>query len=490
MSPLLSKTVVEAGIIDASYLLRAARERVNFQGAIEAAHSTQLVDDSTAWIEIGVHPACSVMIKQIIGSHAITVPTLKKDTDTWKVLTASIKTLYEEGISLDWDEFHHGFEATCAVLPLPKYKWDLKNYWIQYRHNFCLTKGDDPATFAVQPPTILPTTPSLSSSVHRVLEETGSTEISTILTESNIHDPRLAPILAGHQVNTVMLCPSSLYADMALTIAKHMLRTRTKGLLNEKVGLNCGTMSVQRPLIARSDATSQLLRVAAGASWGKKEISLKFFSVEASGRKLADHASCTVHFTESQNWLDEWKHNAYLITSRISSLHAAVDSGASHKLKRGLAYKLFSSLVDYAPSYQGMEQVVLDSEMLEATAEVIFQVGDQGFDWNPCWIDSLGHIAGFIMNGNDNIYSKDQVLINHGWKSMRVGRPVESGKSYTTYNRMQLESGTTYSGNTYIFEGKELIAIFEGVTVSDVSSFVLKPSDSPIPVSRSEPLCT
>ncbi|KAL8896686.1 MAG: hypothetical protein Q9192_002952 [Flavoplaca navasiana] len=471
MSPLLTQTVGEGGILNASYLARAARECVNFWGAIEVAHDSKLVNESTVWIEIGAHAACSGMIKQTIGSQAITAPTLVKSADTWKILMGSLQSLYQAGVDVQWGEFHRGFEDAHEVLPLPSYQWDLKNYWIQYRHSFCLTKGDDPNTFRSGVPLALPAPLSLSPSVQRIMEENKSAEASTLLAESDLHDPRLAPIISGHEVNTAMLCPSSLYADMALTIAKYMLRSN--GLLKEKTGLDCGVMSIQRPLIAQRDATSLLLRVSAQANWSKKEVSLSFFSVGANARKLADHASCRVKITEQENWLHEWKRSAYLITGRISSLRQAVDTGRAHKLKRGLVYKLFGSLVDYAPIYQGMEQVILDSENLEATAEVRFQVGKEGFDWNPCWIDSLGHIAGFIMNGNDNVSSKDQVFVNHGWDSLRCGKPIESGKLYNTYNRMQLETGTMYAGDTYIFEGQELVAIFEGVRFQGVNRSVL-----------------
>jgi len=469
MSPLLSTTVTGPGILNASYLVQATRGCVNFQGAIDAARETKLVSDATVWVELGTHPACSGMIRQTIGSQATTVPLLRKDGQPWKVLNSACEALYTAGIEIKWDEFHRGFEAALQVLPLPSYKWTLQRYWIQYRHNFCLTKGDDPALYApkaLPAPAVVQAAPalSLSSSVHRVLEQNDAADISTILTETEMHDPRMMPIVSGHKVNTAMLCPSSLYADMAFTISKHLLESN--GMLHEKIGLDCGTMAVQRPFIVNPDLKSQLLRVSAKANWSKKEIALKFLSVDASERKLADHATCIVKITDSQNWISEWKRNAYLISSRISSLSRAVDTGSSHKLKRGLAYKLFASIVDYSKEYQGMEQVILDSESLEATAQVKFQVEDRGFDFNPCWVDSLGHIAGFIMNGNDNVYSKDQVFINHGWDAMRCGKAVEYGKTYTTYNRMQLDAGTMYVGDTYIFDGEELIAIYEGVKVS------------------------
>jgi naphtho-gamma-pyrone polyketide synthase len=44
-----------------------------------------------------------------------------------------------------------------------------------------------------------------------------------------------------------------------------------------------------------------------------------------------------------------------------------------------------------------MQEVILDSEMPEVTAQVKFQTTekDGNFNVGPYWIDSLGHIAGF-----------------------------------------------------------------------------------------------
>ncbi|KAK4553130.1 hypothetical protein LTR86_009857 [Recurvomyces mirabilis] len=473
LSPCTVNVESTASNLNARYLRRAAREVVDFTGALEAGRTARLVDDSTTWIDIGAHPACLSMIAQTAGCGAIGVPSLRKGSSDWKVIMGSVETLYRAGCDVQWNDFHRGLNNVQPVLPLPSYKWDLKHYWIDYRHNFCLTKGDDPATFAPQGPTGTDTRNDahrsmqyVSSSVHRIVEETSAVDRSTLVAESDVHDPRLFPILTGHKVNSAMLCPSSLWADMSLTVVKYMLRSI--GESEERIGLDCGKMSVQRPFVASPDGTSQLVRTAATAEWPSGTVKVRFYSVDHGGRKLADHASCIVKVSKKQDWLGEWKRSAFLVSSRINMLHKAVDDGGAHKLKRGLVYKLFSSLVDYSEEYQGMEQVILDSTSLEATATVKFQVGQDGFDWNPCWIDSLGHIAGFIMNGNDNVYAKDQVFINHGWDAMRVAKPVFSNKTYTVYNRMQLESGTTYVGDTYIYDEEELVGLFEGVRFQGV----------------------
>ena len=248
-----------------------------------------------------------------------------------------------------------------------------------------------------------------------------------------------------------------------MTIANYMLKTNN--VQSDNPGFDVADMIVGRSLIWVS-SSAQILRVSASAEWSTNTISLAFYSINAQGRKIADHATCKVRITTSQAWLQDWKRNSYLFTSRIKALQHGVDHGCSHKMKRGIVYKLFSALVDYSPPYQGMQEVVLDSDELEATAQVSFGVGDEGFYFNPCWIDSLGHIAGFIMNGNHNVQSKDQVFINHGWDTMRCAIQFAKGKKYQSYNKMQLVGDRMYSGDTYILDEGKIVAIFEGVKAS------------------------
>ena len=212
MSPLLGRVVTDASVLGPAYLSRACRSVVNFQGALEGAMNSGVVDQRTVWLEIGSHPACSGMIKGTLGSQTIALPSLRKGTDTWKVLTGTLESLYLSGIEIQWNEYHRDFQSSHKVLELPRYNWDLKNYWIQYKNNFCLTKGDDPP--AQQPVAVtadLKSAPApvfVSPSVQRVLEEHNAQDISTLLIESDIHDPRLAPVIQGHKVNGAALCPS------------------------------------------------------------------------------------------------------------------------------------------------------------------------------------------------------------------------------------------------------------------------------------------
>lgn len=216
ISPLLSKVIPpgDEQTLNGSYLTNACRQVVNFQGGIESAQTNLQVDEKTIWLEIGSHPTCGAMIKSILNQQCSVFSSLRKDTDAWSAMMPAMEGLYLNGIEMQWSEYHRGFDHQQEVLELPRYAWDLKNYWIMYRNNFCLTKGDNVAL----PPQIGPasstdrgTIPSyvyVSPSVQRILEEDNGPDVSALVVESDIHDRRLAPVLEGHVVNGALLCPS------------------------------------------------------------------------------------------------------------------------------------------------------------------------------------------------------------------------------------------------------------------------------------------
>ena len=210
ISPMLGRIVSDGATLGASYLTQACRNAVNFQGALEAAKASSLIDERTIWLEIGSHPICSDMVKGTLGPQSKTVVSLKKSTDTWRVLTGSLETLYLSGIDINWNEYHRDFTSSHGIIELPRYSWDLKNYWIQYKNDFCLMKGANPAPKQVVATPVEQKPPPMyvSPSVQRVLEERSTADDATLLIESDINDPRLTPIIQGHKVNTVALCPS------------------------------------------------------------------------------------------------------------------------------------------------------------------------------------------------------------------------------------------------------------------------------------------
>jgi len=147
-------------------------EQGRLHGALAAAAAAQADDgglglgaaERTIWLEIGSHPVCSGMVKGTLGSHARTLATLRQHVDPYKTLAAALEMLYLAGIEVNWNEYHRDFPAAHEVLELPMYAWDLKNYWIQYENDFCLSKGDDMIQqLAVEAPAVLAVVPKYIS---------------------------------------------------------------------------------------------------------------------------------------------------------------------------------------------------------------------------------------------------------------------------------------------------------------------------------------
>ena len=95
----------------------------------------------------------------------------------------------------------------------------MRNYWIQYRNDFCLTKGNNPAPrqIAAAPVEQKSAPLYISPSVQYIIEEQDAADVSTLLIKSDIHDPRLAPVFQGHKVNSVAFRKSPSEKDFSIS---------------------------------------------------------------------------------------------------------------------------------------------------------------------------------------------------------------------------------------------------------------------------------
>ncbi|GAB1193046.1 hypothetical protein APSETT444_002248 [Aspergillus pseudonomiae] len=466
VSSLLGEVITESNydVLGAQYMAKQCRRSVNFLGALEATRYAKLMNDKTVWLEVGGHTICSGMIKATFGPQVTTVASLRREENAWKVLSNSLSALHLAGIEINWKEYHQDFSSSHQVLPLPSYKWDLKNYWIPYTNNFCLTKGAPQTAIQAAPQATF-----LTTSAQRVVESRDDGKTATVVVQNDIADPELNRVIQGHKVNGAALCPSSLYADIAQTLGEYLIEKYNPEF--KDLGLDVCDMVVPKPLIAKGG--EQLFRVSATANWAEKKASVQVYAVNADGKKTVDHAHCTVKFFDTSASELEWKRISYLVKRSIDSLHQNVETGEAHRIQRGMVYKLFSALVDYDDNYKSIREVILDSDNNEATARVKFQAPPGNFHRNPFWIDSFGHLSGFIMNASDATDSKSQVFVNHGWDSMRCLKKFSPDVTYRTYVRMQPWQNNIWAGDVYIFEGDDIIAVFGGVKFQALARKIL-----------------
>ncbi|KAJ6076887.1 hypothetical protein N7499_008868 [Penicillium canescens] len=460
--------------IDANYIRQHCRHTVQFANAVQSAQDQGLVNEASVFIEIGPHPICLGMIQGVLGDAHLKVPTLKRKEKPWKVIVSGLASLHDQGFSINWSEYHRDFDHTHRLLSLPSYAFDNKRYWQEYRNDWTLGKGD--ALPTIQPSDRVElSAKKLTSSVHRVVEENynGSNPIAVF--ETDLWDSQIYAAVSGHRVNGSALCPSSIYADVAQTIAHHIQQQIHAGI--KLPGLNVTGMEVTQPLIIKSPRQheNRILRVIAHVDKISQQVRLEYNSITQGQKVATRHANCVVEYGSPEKWLRRWSHSLHLVQGHIKQLETKANLGEISKITSRLVYRLFSSLVDYAPEYQRMRQVLLASNLYEASATVSLDErgDDASFQCSPYWIDSLAHLSGFVMNGNENINYQDAVYISHGWESMRFAKNLVSGGQYQTYVRMLPVDKTMFGGDVWILHEGEIVGVIEDLRFQRVPRSIL-----------------
>lgn len=228
--------------------------------------------------------------------------------------------------------------------------------------------------------------------------------------------------------------------------------------------------------------TPQLFRVSAEISDIDSGVAhLKWYNVTPAGDVEDPFASADLYFGDAKDWLDSWVPMAHLIQSRIEALEQMSVRGEATRFSHNMAYRLFANnLVDYAPKYRGMQSVVLNG--LEAFAEVTLSHEKAG-SWTipPQYIDSVAHLAGFIMNCSDSMDTQGNFCVTPGWKSMRFATKLEAGAKYRSYVKMMptAQDPTVFMGDVYIMQNDTIVGMVGGITFRKYPRILLNRFFSP-----------
>jgi iterative type I PKS product template protein len=231
--------------------------------------------------------------------------------------------------------------------------------------------------------------------------------------------------------------------------------------------MNVANLQVSKGLVAQKDTkTPQLLRVSAFTSnIDSGIVDLNWYNVLVDGTVNEPFASANLYYGNASIWLESWIPLTHLILGRIEALESMAAKGLANRFSHNMAYNLFASkLVDYAHKYRGMQSVVLND--LEAFADVTLTV-EKGGTWTvpPYFIDSVAHLAGFVMNVSDATDTQTYFCVTPGWNSMRFARPLTAGSRYRSYVKMipTVEDDSVFLGDVYILEKEVIIGMVGGI---------------------------
>jgi acyl carrier protein len=199
-------------------------------------------------------------------------------------------------------------------------------------------------------------------------------------------------------------------------------------------------------------------------------------------------ATANLYFDDPSQWLSSWVPFNHLIQGRIQDLERMAESGIANRFTNSMAYLLFgANLVEYAPKYRGMQSVVMHG--LEAFADVELTKEKSG-SWTvpPYFIDSVAHLAGFVMNVSDAMNAKTHYCVTPGWKSMRFSKPLAAGAKYRSYVKMipTTEDPNAFFGDVYVLQDDAIVGMVGGIEFHQyprilLSRFFSAPDDHKAP---------
>ncbi|KAL1801695.1 hypothetical protein ACET3X_002037 [Alternaria dauci] len=456
ISPLLAECIFDGNTLNAKYLRRATREQVDVVGALDAAQELGIADADTVWIDIGPHMIAGGMVRSLMKPTTV-VASLKRNEDNFSTLVSSLVALHRAGVSVGWNEYFREHERAHQVLHPPAYRWNDKNYWIPYLGTWTLDKAhikdnlekakQNQASSAISGMG----SKLKTSTIHGIVSESVSDSTVSLVTLSDLLDPAFLEAVEGHRMNNHGVASSSIWADMAFTVA----RSRKDG--------------------------PQLIQLEATLDIPSRSVSIFLYNASKDGVRDAEHyGSCKVSFEDATTWSKNWKRLEHLVGQRIQALNQLATDGLASKINRSMAYTLFKNVVTYAYHYRGMRSVVLKD--YEAFADVTLHPEELGV-WHtpPHWIDSLCHLGGFILNGSDASNTEDFFYVTPGWETFRLARPPQAGGSYRSYVQMVQteENAKVWTGDVYILQGDTIIGMMEQMKFRQINRILMDRFFSP-----------
>ena len=193
--------------LQSNYFALHARRPVLFDKVIEAFGDHQLFENAIC-IEIGPHPITLPMIKRSLPEGICNfVPTLNRDREAWATLSAALGQISLIADDIDWRATFSGSGA--KMVDMPGHPLHPTSFGVPYQEpqsQHVIKQASKLDSYTETRLRLLPRLFTTKSSENNLIFET-STDI-------------LGPLISGHNVGGICICPASLFHELVLEAAQ------------------------------------------------------------------------------------------------------------------------------------------------------------------------------------------------------------------------------------------------------------------------------
>lgn len=364
--------------LGSDYFARHARQQVRFNEVLRDIESHVDIEGSV-FFEIGPHPITLPMVRSQFGSERCTLlSTVQRGKDDWSTMNESLAKVALVKTDLDWRAIFEGSGA--KVISLPGYPLQGETFWVPFKEpKQVVTYDNTDWTFRETSYALLRR--------FRVTNPPNADECYELATTM----ANLNPLIAGHVVGGVAICPASVYHELILEAMTEFIQL--EGHQRPVVS----NLQFPQPLMENAYANSDPVYVRA---WRRDEKALQFGVCLRDPSQFEDGAVCTADVTingTDTSSLQGVKEKA-LALRQISYLKNS--EGRSTFQPQILYNSIFTRVVTYSEIYQTLIRFTVSSTCLEG--EGTFTLPEKSrigqFVTNPMFLDTLFHAAGFIAN--------------------------------------------------------------------------------------------
>lgn len=256
-------------------------------------------------------------------------------------------------------------------------------------------------------------------------------------------EPRLVELIQGHCVDGVALCPSSVYADMALTAGYYICQKQHPDIDVPAMDLSC--FDISNPFIIREGGPFKEIEVEATRDLKLGSIQIKICST--TGSSSIEHARCMLTYGDNKQLVNRWSRQLYFLRDRIKIITSHTTTHPIDRLRGDMVYKIFSSIVKYSMDYKGIQELHMDSKNNDAVAKIRFRQTPKDciFTKDPCWMDCMAQMAGFVLNGGVNAPT-EAIYMSTGWDSLQISTSITGDKEYMLYSGRVSRTSDSHGG--------------------------------------------
>ncbi|KAI0634907.1 ketoacyl-synt-domain-containing protein [Trametes polyzona] len=449
--PVLSNvtgTIVQPGdtsTFGPGYFAHHCRYPARFRQGIASLLERIDISSIAAFIEVGPHPTTLPLLREKQENGVpLLLPSLKKAVSERDTLTTTLAQLYCTSVPVQWRRVFADFAPGARLISLPGYPFAQNRFWVSYEENSRRAENDTPAE-------------PLSRSRHALLGRRVCSRPGEGVFETELS--ALGELIQGHRVATVPLCPASVYAELALSAAAHVAREHGSYSDDEAWGLV--DVVYPKPLVFPPDRSDRV-RVEVILPQGPSETKGSFIvssasplrtDVEVYFKGFLQRTSVSVQASRLSHWQS-------LVQREVHrTLHPEPPRTSETFTTRTIYDLLFPSIVSYSDTYHTIETITVNAQ--SSTAYAVTKLSSAARDMpgvftvHPMFVDTLFHVAGFLVNFTRGMNGRDAYICSGVDKIQVRSEALDLSKRYGVYTAVTREDEGVVVADAYAIEADD-----------------------------------